>query len=364
MAKLLTPKVLLRGFELFLLASLVSFGAVLVYSNSSTAFLRAIPSIRLEWLLFGLFLASMDWFGGGLRNWVLARQVLPSPSIKGMILSGGMSAWAGYLTPVMSGAGPMMIYTMKRYGVPVPVGFTVTFLSFIATVGFFAIAGPIAIAFGAGKSLGAHGVALGISLYDLFIGSLAIFCALGVAFAFVLLFPTPIRNLVHRLAQVIGRRNRWVGSRLDGLERGIDQIHEAVAKFNTARGWLAISIATVLSGPSHANKLLAGYVALRAIGIEANFVDVLLLNTFITFVLYFFAPTPGGSGIGELLSTAVMSIYVPKAIAPLYILLWRLVISGYTVAFGSFVFYRWVRAGLKGIEQEPRGEPVEAGAEG
>ncbi|MEZ4456696.1 MAG: hypothetical protein R2882_09130 [Gemmatimonadales bacterium] len=43
---------------------------------------------------------------------------------------------------------------------------------------------------------------------------------------------------------------------------------------------------------------------------------MLLLNTFVTFVLYFFAPTPGGSGIEELLSTAVMSIYVPKSIAP------------------------------------------------
>ncbi|MDX2059101.1 MAG: lysylphosphatidylglycerol synthase transmembrane domain-containing protein [Gemmatimonadales bacterium] len=353
MAKLLTPKVLLRGLELFLLASLVSFGAVLIYSKSSTAFLRAIPSIQFGWLLVGLGLASMDWIGGGLRNWVLARNVMPNPGLKGMILSGGMSAWAGYLTPVMSGAGPMMVYTMRRYGVPVPVGFTITFMSFIATVAFFALAGPIAIAFGAGKSLGNHGVALGISLYDLFIGSLAIFCVLGVLFLVVILFPTTIRNLVHRLALSLGRRSAWVASRFEKLERGIDQTHEAVAKFNSPRGWAALAMATVLSGPSHANKLLAGYVALRAIGIEAHFVDVLLLNTFITFVLYFFAPTPGGSGIGELLSTAVMSIYVPKAVAPLYIILWRLVISGYTVVFGSAVFYRWVRQGLKGIDQDP-----------
>ncbi|MEZ4458081.1 MAG: lysylphosphatidylglycerol synthase transmembrane domain-containing protein, partial [Gemmatimonadales bacterium] len=346
MARLLTPKVLRRGFELFVLASLVSFGAVLVYSDSSTAFLAAVPSIRFGWLLLGVGLASMDWFGGGLRNYVLARQIIDKPSFKGMILSGGMSAWAGYLTPVMSGAGPMMVYTMRRYGVPVPVGFTVTFMSFIATVAFFAIAGPIAIAFGAGKSLGTHGVALGVSLYDLFIGSLAIFCVLGVLFLIVILFPRPVRNGVHRLATVLGRRSRWIAARFEKLEHGIDQTTEAVARFNSPGGWWALFVATVLSGPSHANKLLAGYVALRAIGIEAHFVDVLLLNTVVTFVLYFFAPTPGGSGIGELLSTAVMSIYVPKSIAPLYVILWRLVISGYTVVAGSFIFYRWVRAGL------------------
>ncbi len=353
MAKLLTPKVLRRGLEITVLASLVSFGAILIYSDSSTDFLAAIPRIRFGWLVAGLGLASMDWIGGGLRNYVLARNVTPAPSLRGMILAGGMSAWAAYLTPVQSGAGPMMIYTMKRYGVPVPVGFTITFMSFIATVAFFAIAGPIAIAFGAGKSLGHHGVALGLSLYDLFVGSLSIFVLLSVIFLAVILFPRQVRNLVHRIAVMLGRRSTRISARIEGFERGIDQAQEAVAKFNSPGGWLALGLATILSGPSHANKLLAGYVALRAIGIEAHFVDVLLLQTFITFVLYFFAPTPGASGIGELLATAVMSIYVPRGIAPLYAVLWRLVISGYTVVVGSVVFWLWVRKGLKGIEQDP-----------
>ena len=56
-----------------------------------------------------------------------------------------------------------------------------------------------------------------------------------------------------------------------------------------------------------ANKLLAGYVALRALGIHANFVDILLVQTLVMFLLYF-APTPGASGIGEVLSAAVMSL--------------------------------------------------------
>ena len=356
MAKLLTPKILLRGLELTILASLASFVAVLIYSKSSTGFLMSLGTIHWRWVILGLGLASLDWLGGGFRNYVLARNVMPNPPLAGMIMSGGMGAWAAYLTPVQSGAAPMMIYTMKRYGVPVPVGFTVTFMSFIATVAFFAIAGPIAIAFGAGKSLGNHGVALGLSLYDLFVGSLAIFCLLGVVFLVVILFPRQVRNVVHRLAAALGRRSRRIGERIGSLERGIDQTTEAVAKFNSARGWAALGVATILSGPSHANKLLAGYVALRAVGLDAQFVDVLLVQTFITFVLYFFAPTPGGSGIGELLSTAVMSIYVPKELAPLYILLWRVVISGYTMVAGSWVFWRWVHAGLKGIDQDPTAE--------
>lgn len=352
MAKLLTPRVLRRGFELFLLVSLLTFLGLLFYGNNTRALLEAIPRIRWHWVVLGLGLASMDWIGGGLRNWVLARNVMPNPPLKGMILSGGMSAWASYMTPLQSGAAPMMVYTMKRYGVPVPVGLTVTLMSFVATVAFFALAGPLAIAFGAGKSLGEHGVALGISLYDLFIASLSVFFGLGVLLLAVILFPRLIRNLVHKLAMALGRRSGRIAARLEGLEQGIDQAHQAVAKFNSPRGWLALLGATILSGPSHANKLLAGYVALRAIGIEAHFVDVLLLQTFITFMLYF-APTPGASGIAEIISAAVMSIYVPRELTPLYTLLWRLVISYYTIAFGALVFSGWVRRGLKGIEGEP-----------
>jgi uncharacterized protein (TIRG00374 family) len=330
----------------------VSYLVLLFYGNDTSAFLAAIPRIHWGWVVVGAGLASMDWFGGGLRNWVLARNIMPDPSLKGMILAGGMSAWASYMTPLQAGNAPMMIYTMKRYGVPVPVGLTVALMSFISTIAFFAMAGPLAIVFGAGKSLGAHGVVLGISLYDLFVASLTAFVVLGVILLVVMLFPKFIRDLVHRAAVALGRRSRRVAARFESLEHGIDQAHEAVARFNSPRGWLSLALATLISGPSHANKLLAGYVALRAIGIEANFVDVLLLQTFITFLLYF-APTPGGSGIAELVSAAVMSIYVPRGLTTLYTLIWRLILSYYTIAFGGVVFSMWVRRGLKGIDQDP-----------
>jgi len=42
---------------------------------------------------------------------------------------------------------------------------TSTFMTFVATVAFFAIAGPVAIAFGAGHALEKFGLPLGITLY-------------------------------------------------------------------------------------------------------------------------------------------------------------------------------------------------------
>lgn len=362
MAKLLTPKLLLRGFEFFVLASLVGYGATLLYGNNLDAFVGALARLEWEWVLAGIGLASMDWIGGGLRNWVVARHIYPKPSLKGMILAGGMGAWAAYITPLNSGAGPMTIYTMRRYGAPLPVAVTSTFMSFVATVAFFAIAGPLAVVFGAGRSLGQRGNVLGLSLYDLFLGSLWIVAGIGAAMLGVMLFPRIARDLVHRLAVWVGKRSTRVADRLERLQSGIDQMHESVVAFNSPRGWLALFWATILSGPSHANKLLAGYVSLRALGIHAHFVDVLLVQTLVMFLLYF-APTPGASGIGEVLSAAVMSVYVPRALTPTYILIWRLIQSYYTIGFGFLVFTAWVRQGLKGVETPELAE-VEVGGGG
>src|SRR5919199_2978375 len=184
MPRLLTPKLLLRGFEVFVLASLAGFGITLLYGNDLPAFLAAVGQLHWIWVLAGLGLASMDWIGGGLRLWVVARHVYPRPPLKGMILAGGMGAWAAFITPLNSGAGPMTMYTMRRYGVPLPVAVTSTFVSFVSTVLFFAIAGPLALLFGAGRSLGQRGNVLGLSLYDLFQGSLTIIAGIGVLMGF------------------------------------------------------------------------------------------------------------------------------------------------------------------------------------
>ncbi|TFH67071.1 MAG: flippase-like domain-containing protein [Gemmatimonadales bacterium] len=350
MATLVTPKVLRRGLEFSLLASLLGFAAVLLHNRNYEDFLASLASIEPIWLLVGVLVASLDWVGGGLRHWVISRHVWPKAPLRGMIVAGGMGAWAGYLTPVHGAAGPMMIYAMKRVGVPIPVGVSTILMSFITTVIFFAVAGPLALVLGAGRSLGQKGDILGLSLLDIFTGSLSIFGSLGVLLLFVILAPGPTRNGVHWIAEKVSHRSRRVAERLEGLRRGIDEAHSGLIAYNSPRGWLAISVGVVLTAAAYGPRLLAGYVALRAIGIEANFIDVLLLQTLITFLLYF-APTPGASGVGEILSAAVMSVYVPKELVVLYTLLWRVFVTYTTVAVGAVVFYGWLRTGLKGLEE-------------
>jgi uncharacterized protein (TIRG00374 family) len=222
---------------------------------------------------------------------------------------------------------------------------------------FFAVAGPLAIVLGAGRSLEQHGVVLGITLYDLFRTSLLIFVLIGIVMAFAMFFPRLLRDFVHWLAERLQARSRRAAERIDHLREGIDRAHECMVAFGSPGGLLAIVWAIILSAPSHANKLLAGYVAMRALGLPAHFVDILLVQTLISFLLYF-APTPGASGLAEVLSVAVMSIYVPRQLLPSYTVLWRFINSYATVFFGSLLFWRWLRRGLVGREEAVGAEPT------
>ncbi len=349
MALALTPRLLRRGLELFALISLIGVVGLLFYGNNFREFVSALLNLHWAWLVLGLGLASMDWLGGGARLWVVARHVHPGVRLRDMIIAGGMSAWGAYLTPFQSGAAPMMMWRMRTAGVRFPEAVTSTFMTFVATVVFFAIAGPVAVFAGAGQSLERHGLVLGITLYDLFKTSLTIFGVIGVVMVFTMVFPRRLRDFIHWAASRLEHRSRRVARRIDQLRGGIDRAHECVVAFGNPGGWLALFWAVLLSGPSHANKLLAGYVAMRTLGLEANFVDILLLQTLITFLLYF-APTPGASGLAELLSAAVMSIYVPRVLVPSYTLIWRFINSYATVAVGSLLFWHWLRRGLIGRE--------------
>lgn len=340
-----------RGLEIFAAISLIVFVAVLFYGNNLGQFVTAMVNLRWEWVILGVVIASLDWFGGGLRLYVLARHVYPATSLKGSILSAGLNAYAMLVTPSQAGGGPLGIYTLKRYGTPIPEGMVATFMSFVATILFFAAAGPTVVFLGAGDTLEEHGILGVATLNDLFRVSLGGFIVLGTVLLALIIFPGGARRLARRIVAWLERRgNPRLANRISGLNDGIDRAHGAMVAFFRGRGWVSLTGGVLLTAPTLANKLLAGYIVLRALDIPAPFVDVVMLQTLIIFLLYF-APTPGGSGLAEVLSGGIMSIFVPRELTPSYILLWRIYVAYLTLGAGSFVFWRWLKLWEEQIDE-------------
>ena len=356
-----TARFLKRGLEVFAILSVLAVVAVLVYTGAWSSTVSAFLRVNPWWLLAALGISSLDWFGGGVRIWVLAKYVYPRTPFWGMVAAGGLSAWAAYLTPAQAGAGPTMIITMRRFGVPMPETLTSTLMDFLATIVFFAATGPIVIVLGAGHSLRQHGIPLvNLSFYDLFKATAGIWLGLGLLILFAVVFPGAARNLLHAVVSWLERHHgEKVATRVEGLRTGIDRIHECVLAYFRGMGWVAMALGVLTSALAHASKYLSGYVALRALGLHADFFDVLILQTTIAFLLYF-APTPGSSGAAEALSAAMMSVYVPGSYLPAYTILWRFTMSYATVIFGTFVFYRLLHGSLDEAVASAEAQPPPA----
>ena len=187
--------------------------------------------------------------------------------------------------------------------------------------------------FGAGRSLGQRGNVLGLSFYDLFLGSLTIVGrASALLMAMVIFFPRLVRGADppvgggDRAAEPAG--GGAAGAAPRGDRRGARQ--RGGLQQPRAAGWRCSGRRSCRGRPTPTSSS-PGTSRCGPSGIHANFVDILLLQTLVMFLLYF-APTPGASGIGEVLSAAVMSSYVPRELTPIYILIWRLILTYFTLA--------------------------------
>lgn len=238
MATPLAPRLLRRGLEIFAAISAVVFIGILFYGNNLELFLKALVTVQWWWLGLGALLASLDWFGGGARLWVLARHVFPASAFRGCVLAAGLNAWAGYLTPSQTGGGPMMIYVMKRSGIPIPESMISGLMSFIATVLFFAVAGPVAVVLGAGQNLSQHGV-LGrtLTLNGLFRLSLGGFVTVGAVMLLLVAFPGLARRVARRVVHWLQTHGgAKLAKRIEKVPAGIDRAHESMIAFFRGRG--------------------------------------------------------------------------------------------------------------------------------
>ena len=359
MSRLLTPKFLLRGFEISSWPRWWASGSLCSTATTSRPSCAASGASTGAGFWWGSGWRRWTGWAAGFRLWVVARHVYPRPSLKGMILAGGMGAWAGTSRRSTPGAGPMTMYTMRRYGVPLPVAVTSTFMSFVAT-----------------DSLLRHRGAAGALLRGRAVAGPARQRARPLALRSVPRQPHDHRR--HRRAdggrdllspagpgpdspgggggrpaKPAGGASAWSGCR--GHRPGARQRRrlQQSARLAGARSGRRSSPARPTP-----NKLLAGYVALRALGIHANFVDILLLQTLVMFLLYF-APTPGASGIGEVLSAAVMSSYVPRELTPHLHSHLAAHPDYFTIAFGLPGVLELGAARAQGVEETALAEPAD-----
>jgi Flp pilus assembly protein TadD len=108
------------------------------------------------------------------------------------------------------------------------------------------------------------------------------------------------------------------------------------------REWPLLPVASlVLTALLYLNKFTLAWFVVRGLGVDESYTTVLAVQTLLHFVLYV-APTPGGGGLGELSTGAIMAPVLPTYLLPAFTVAFRLFLTYLPAAVGAFVMARMV----------------------
>lgn len=212
------------------------------------------------------------------------------------------------MTPSGTGGGPLLLLALERVGVPAGTGLGIAVQLFVLDLATLGVLIPVGLVY----LLAVSPIALSPLLS--WLAGAAALVALAGSVALVL-FPRPLTRLIHALS-----RWRPLARFARGLKRMAGDYHASARAFRgmpfaTWLGLLAVNLAAWLANFALFWALLAMY------GAQVKLLDVLSVLSIIT-LFAFFVPTPGASGVLELLLGLGLSGGAQSSIAA-PVLWWR-----------------------------------------
>lgn len=339
---------ILRGLITFVALTVAGLVALFAFSTKGNAGL-VMTSLSAGFLLLALGAAVLDLLIGAVRYQIFLRRIRPGTSLWLPIRADLANRFVGAVTPSQTGGGPAQVYILHRGGIPVPDALSFLLINFLSTLVFFLMAGGFtAWMFRSRFPDGTIHVFVQYG-FVAFAGCLAIMLA-------GLLRPAWIA----RPMQAAGSRYRddprpWartLARASTATAASVDQYRAACTRFIREDPSLPL-LSFVLTVVLYLNKFTLGWLVMRGLGVEGGYVMTVAVQALLHFLLYV-APSPGGSGIAEITTGALMAMLMPAHLLAPYALAQRFFLLYLPAGLGAFV--------LMG-ELRPRREQVPAGAQ-
>ncbi len=195
---------------------------------------------------------------------------------------------------------------------------------------------------------------LGFALYSLLVAGIqgsgllfltvvGSFAGIGSAMALVAIWPSRFRVALAATSRAVwrlrGRRHalcEWwppgetrEGPAVDHMGQLTARLVDVIYTYRTdvnrflRAGKATFACVCLLSLAFLLSRALIAYLCLRFLGIEASDFRHIYEAQIVLILVEFFAPSPGGAGVVEGASLAIMAEIVPAGYAPYYTLLWR-----------------------------------------
>ena len=329
--RMLSAKYLKKGIFYFVFITVATLLGIFLLNNSGN-FLSIWSKIDYRYIFIGFGFMAVDIFLGGFRNHIFAKTFAKGMSLMVAVKANLANIFLGAVTPSQTGGGVSHWYIFWKSGLKTKDFITLSFANFISTLVFFPIAGFIAM-----KILKAK-IPEGFIIYLMNFGYF-VFTVLGVLVLVALFFPQVIGKILSIIS--LGLMKMWpsMKSRLSGFgERATKSMinyRKSLKKFLVQRPWIFL-LSFILTALLYFNKFVCAYFLLLAFGVEADFWTVVAIQAVVYLILYF-APTPGGSGIAELSISGLMAGIISSDYSASFTLLYRSFMFFMPALLGAFV---------------------------
>jgi glycosyltransferase 2 family protein len=270
--------------------------------------------LRWSYLVLLLCCLPIESVTCAVRTWLMTRILEPRVTLWTCLKAEWANVAISTLTPTQSWGGPGQICVLSRGGASVGTSLTIMLLSCVATL--------VALL---GLALYSVVVASTDGAWPLFLTVVWSFVGIGVAMAFVAIWPGLFQVALGALP-----------SRLAAKLVDLVSTYRADMSSFLRQGKATFACVCLLSLPFPIARAVIAYLCLCFLGIEASDLRHIFEAQLLLILFEFFAPSPGGAGVMEVASLAVMGTLVPAGYAPFYNLLWRASIL-YLPAFTGFV---------------------------
>ena len=297
-------KVIKRGVVIFISISLLTLIGIFFYTNTGKT-LEAWSQINVGFLFLGLIFIFTDLYIGGLRNHIFIREFVPGISQMVSIKANLANIFMGAVTPSQSGGGPAQWYIFYRNGLSMPDIISTSFYNWISTLIFFPLTGALAIYILKDR------VPDGF-VYTLTQFGFSVFTSLLVVILVGLFSPQLLGRIIFSIGSFIGKSSTKWGDKLEKLgEKAVVSMTDYKKKYvdllKTKPQLMVYSF--LLTTILYFNKYALAYVFVLAFGLDVDFWAIIAIMA-VLYLLLYFAPSPGGSGIAEISLVALMSPFI------------------------------------------------------
>lgn len=294
-------KLIKKGVFYFMGISIITMIGIFLYTNTGNT-LEVWKGIEFRFILLALVIMCIDLLVGGWRNHIFTRALYPGISQWISFKANLANIFMGSVTPSQSGGGLAQLYLFTKNGVKLGDAVTISFINWISTLTFFPISGFIAY------NIIKDRIPTGFITYLAQFG-LSIFATLFTIIIIALFFPRLLEWIITNIAALLGSINKKWKSKIEAVgikaKSSLIEYRNGCTKLLKSKPQLLV-YSFLITIALYLNKYILGYVIVMALGVDADFWTIIAVQS-IVYLLLYFAPSPGGSGIAELSLAGLMS---------------------------------------------------------